>query len=163
MKGLAKFIVVFLIIISVLVTVRLICRDSPNKNLTKVIRVIDGDTIIVNLEGKDESVRLIGIDAPETGECFNKEATDEIKKLIAEKNIVLESDSTQNNRDKYNRLLRYIFLEDNTFVNKIMIDEGFASEYTYLNSAYKYQTNFQESQKFAKTNNLGLWSSCPTQ
>lgn len=148
--------------------------DSPTPsvqvlNTNKVIKVIDGDTIQVNIEGKTESIRLIGIDTPETVDprttvqCFGMEASNKSKELLTGKNVLLEADSTQGERDIYNRLLRYIFLEDGTNVNKLMILEGFAHEYTYQSNPYKYQNEFKLAETEARENKRGLWAdnACP--
>lgn len=129
----------------------------------KVVKVIDGDTISVDISGKTETIRLIGINTPETVdprkpvECFGKEASNRAKEVLTGKSVKLEADSAQSERDKYNRLLRYVFLEGGTNFNKMMISEGFAYEYTY-NLSYKYQTEFKQSEKEAKTAQRGLWA-----
>lgn len=127
-----------------------------------VIKVVDGDTIDVSINGKTERIRLIGINTPETVdprkpvECFGKEASDKAKALLNSKKVYLESDITQGELDKYNRLLRYVFLEDGTNFNLLMIKEGYAYEYTY-NTPYKYQAEFKEAQKYAENTKAGLW------
>ena len=132
-------------------------------NTVLVTRVVDGDTIEVSLNGKKEMVRLIGIDAPETVdprktiECFGKEASEKTKEILNGKIITLESDPTQGNRDKYGRLLRYVFINELN-INKLMISEGFAHEYTYQSNPYKYQSEFENAQKQAKKSRVGLWS-----
>lgn len=136
---------------------------EKEKETVKVLRVIDGDTIEVSLNNKKEMVRLIGIDAPETMdprktvECFGKEASNKTKEILTGKTIILESDPTQGNRDKYQRLLRYVILEDGTNFNKLMISEGFAHEYTYQSNPYKYMEEFKNAQRDAREKNLGLW------
>lgn len=128
-----------------------------------VSRVIDGDTIDISIDGKVERLRLIGIDTPETVdprkpvECFGVEASNKAKTLLIGKKVSLESDGSQGELDKYNRLLRYVFLEDGTNINLLMIKEGYAHEYTY-NLPYKYQTEFKNAQKQAEANKAGLWS-----
>lgn len=132
-------------------------------NLYNVTSVIDGDTIRVVINGKNETLRLIGIDTPEAVnprkpvQCFGKEASAKAKSLLSGKSIRLESDITQGERDKYQRLLRYVFLEDGTNFNKLMINEGYAHEYTY-NVPYKYQSEFKQAQKEADENKRGLWA-----
>jgi micrococcal nuclease len=133
-------------------------------NLYSVVRVVDGDTLVVNIDGKEETLRLIGIDTPETVDprkavqCFGLEASNKAKDILSGKKISLENDPTQGDRDKYERLLRYVFLEDGTNFNLYMIKEGYAYEYTY-NTPYKYQTEFKGAQKSAQENQKGLWSS----
>lgn len=128
----------------------------------EVVKVVDGDTVDVSINGKIERIRMIGIDTPETVDprkpvqCFGVEASNKTKALLSGKKVVLESDSTQGERDKYNRLLRYVFLEDGTSFGLLMIREGYAHEYTY-NIPYKYQTEFKDAQKEAMQNKAGLW------
>jgi micrococcal nuclease len=134
------------------------------KEFYKVTKVIDGDTINVDVNGKSETIRLIGIDSPETVDprkpvqCFGKEASDKAKETLTGKDVSLEIDPTQGERDKYNRLLRFVFLEDGTNFNKFMISEGYAHEYTYQSNPYKYQKEFKDAQKSAMENKKGLWA-----
>lgn len=140
-------------------------QASSTKETAEVLRVIDGDTIEVSLNNKKETIRLIGIDAPEIVdprekvECFGKEASDKAKEILTGKTITLESDPTQGERDKYGRLLRYVFINGENF-NKLMLREGYAHEYTYQSNPYKYQLEFIQAAKEARENNRGLWSSC---
>lgn len=128
-----------------------------------VTQVVDGDTLKINLNGKAETLRLIGMDTPETVDprkpvqCFGKEASNKAKELLAGKKISIESDSTQGDRDKYGRLLVYVRRDDGLFYNKHMIEQGYAHEYTY-NLPYKYQTEFKAAQKAAQEALRGLWS-----
>lgn len=141
---------------------------SEDKTLYSVVKVIDGDTVIVLIDGKNETLRLIGIDTPEMVDprkpvqCFAKEASEKAKNTLTGQKVRLESDQTQGDKDKYNRLLRYIFLADGTSFNKMMIEQGFAHEYTY-NLPYKYRDEYISAQKNAKANDLGLWApdACP--
>lgn len=140
-----------------------IVEASKSSELVKVTKIVDGDTIKVEINNQIETVRLIGIDTPETKDprktvqCFGKEASEKTKELLENKMVRLEADSTQTDRDKYSRLLRYIYLTDGTFINKKLIEEGFAFEYTYQ-IPYLYQEEFKAAQKLAETNNLGLWN-----
>ncbi|MBU0975482.1 MAG: thermonuclease family protein [Patescibacteria group bacterium] len=126
-----------------------------------VVSITDGDTIKIDYEGKIEKVRLIGIDTPESKhpskgvECFSKEATEKMKSLVEGKQVRIEFDETQDKRDKYDRLLLYIWQKD-TFINKEMILGGYAHEYTY-NLSYKYQEELKSAEKEARENNKGLW------
>ena len=130
---------------------------------SRVIRVIDGDTIQANMQGKVETIRLIGINTPETVdprkpvECFGREASAKTKELIEGKTVKIETDPTQDTHDKYSRLLAYIFLEDGTNINKKLIEEGYAYEYTYERS-YKFQTEFKTAQHDAEQQKKGLWA-----
>ena len=137
--------------------------ESSDEEFLKVVDVIDGDTIKVDIGGNIETLRLIGMDTPETVDprkpvqCFAEEASNQAKKMLAGNQVKLEADETQGERDKYDRLLRYVFLEDGTFYNEYMIAEGFAHEYTYQSNPYKYQADFQKSEKNARENKKGFW------
>lgn len=139
-------------------------KQSPN-TLYKVVSVIDGDTIKVDINGEIETLRLIGMDTPETVDprkpvqCFAVEASNKAKEILTDKEVRLEADSTQGERDKYNRLLRYVYLENGTFYNQLMIEEGYAHEYTYQSNPYKYQEAFQTAENNAREQEKGLWDS----
>ncbi len=127
-----------------------------------VVRVIDGDTIVVNINGNDEKVRLIGVNTPETVDprkpvqCFGREASNFVKNMLTGKTVRLDSDSTQSNRDKYGRLLRYVYLGD-ILVNEEIISSGYGYEYTYQ-IPYQFQKEFKASENYARDGNLGLWA-----
>lgn len=144
-------------------------ENVSTTQLYSVVRVVDGDTIDVIIDGKTERLRLIGINTPETVdprkpvECFGREASNRAKELFDSKSVSLESDSSQGERDKYGRLLRYVFLENGSNFNLKMIEEGYAYEYTY-DGPYKYQQEFKLAQKKAETDKSGLWgASCAGQ
>lgn len=126
-----------------------------------VIKVIDGDTIELDNE---EKVRYIGIDTPETVDpwrgvgCFGKEASDINKSLVADKRVILVKDVS--NRDKYGRLLRYVYLEEgNILVNEYLVKQGFAKAYTYPPDV-KFSDLFIQAEKEARENKRGLWGKC---
>lgn len=128
-----------------------------------VIKVSDGDTIKITLNGKPETVRLIGVDTPETVDprkpiqCFGMEASNKTKELVEHQQVRLESDPTQADRDKYGRLLRYVFLSNGEMLNEILIRDGYGFEYTYK-VPYLKQKKFKAAEKDAKENKKGLWS-----
>ncbi len=131
-----------------------------------VIRVIDGDTIeVMDNAGAELKVRLIGIDTPElaqagkAAECFADEAKSQITLLLYGQIVELRSDPTQADRDRYDRLLRYVISKDGSNVNLEMIREGFAYEFTY-DEPYLYQTEFKLAAQSAQALNLGLWREC---
>lgn len=138
--------------------------ESSTRTQATVTRIIDGDTVEVYLNGEElETVRLIGIDTPETQhpskpvQCFGEKASQKAQEELGGKRITLEYDSTQGRRGTYGRLLAYIHLPDGTNFNKQMIEEGYAYEYTY-NTPYKYQDAFKEAERSARLNNRGLWA-----
>lgn len=141
--------------------------EMDKKKLFKIVKVTDGDTITAIIRGKNESIRLLGIDTPETVDprkpvqCFGKAASDKMKSLVLGKYVKLVDDSTQGNRDKYKRLLRFVYLPDSkaTFVNGEMVKQGFA--FSYKEYPTKMLEKFNNFEKYARENNLGLWGSCP--
>lgn len=128
-----------------------------------VSSVVDGDTVKINMNGKIQTFRLIGLDTPETVDprkdvqCFGVEASNKAKELLIGKKVRVEIDSSQGTYDKYNRSLGYIYLESGLFYNKYMIEQGYAHEYTY-GTPYKYQAEFKTAQKAAQTSKLGFWA-----
>lgn len=138
-------------------------NPAPQYAYYSVTSVVDGDTIKVNINGTVETLRLIGMDTPETVDprklvqCFGKEASNKAKELLVGTKVRLEKDSTQGELDKYGRTLAYVYREDGLFYNKYMIEQGYAHEYTY-NTPYKYQVEFKAAQKSAQENQRGLWS-----
>ncbi|HTK04571.1 MAG TPA: thermonuclease family protein [Candidatus Eisenbacteria bacterium] len=136
---------------------------QPARDLHKVVKVVDGDTVDIDIDGKTERIRIIGINTPETVdprrpvECFGKEASARAKQLLDGKSVRLEADPSQGERDKYDRLLRFVFLEDGTDFGKTMIKDGYAYEYTY-DSPYKYQSAYKAAQRDAESGKRGLWA-----
>ena len=128
-----------------------------------VVKVVDGDTIEVEKDGKVVKVRLIGIDTPEVVDprkvvqCFGREASAEAHRLLDGQSVSLETDPSQDTHDKYGRLLAYARLPDGTFFNEHMIAAGFAHEYTY-HVPYKYQARFKAAEKTAREAEQGLWA-----
>lgn len=129
-------------------------KNNIDYDWVELNRVIDGDTIEVKIGEIIESVRLIGIDAPEMEEKTQQKAIiskNYLENLLLNKKIRLEKDETQNDRDIYQRLLRYVFLEDGTLINKKMIEANMADEYTFK-IPYKYQTEFKELESLETRN-----------
>ncbi|KKR39546.1 MAG: hypothetical protein UT72_C0006G0005 [Candidatus Woesebacteria bacterium GW2011_GWB1_40_101] len=127
---------------------------TADAGLVKVTKVIDGDTVVLE---NGQTVRYIGIDAPETkGECFATESTNKNKELVLGKVVKLEKDVSET--DRYKRLLGYVYVND-IFVNDYLVRDGYARVYTYPPDV-KYKDKFLESEKYARENNLGLWSKC---
>jgi len=129
-----------------------------------VVRVVDGDTIVARVDGVEEKVRLIGIDTPETKkedspvECFGPEASAYTESLLPEGMAVhLERDVEA--RDRYGRLLAYIYLTDGTFVNLAIVREGFANVLT-IPPNVTHADQFVAAARAAQAADAGLWSGC---
>jgi len=137
------------------------CIGSSPAETSKVFtvkRVIDGDTIELD---NGVTVRYIGIDTPETkhpskpGEYFGKEATEYNRKLVEGKKVKLVFDVQE--KDKYGRLLAYVYLPDGTFVNAELVKGGYAQVATFPPNV-KHQELFLKLQREAQRENRGLWS-----
>lgn len=150
--------------------------DTPNIDLTgkdknrverqtgyTIKKVVDGDTVDIVKDDIVTRVRLIGVNTPETVdprkevECFGKEASAYTKKEIDGADVSIETDSTQSTYDRYGRMLAYIYDENGEMLNRKLIANGYAYEYTY-DTPYKYQKEFKSLQEFAKNEKRGLWA-----
>ena len=153
----------------VLVLVVLVgCRSTPKPLPTGeavIVKVVDGDTVIVRIDAKEESVRLLGINTPETVkknwpiECYGPEASKFAKSLLPPGTTVrLERDIEA--RDAYNRLLAYIYRKDDgLFINLELMRQGDAREMSFKpNTAHA--TDFHEAATVAEAAGRGLWSAC---
>lgn len=133
-----------------------------------VVRAVDGDTLVVDINGTSTKVRLIGLDTPETVDprkkvqCFGKEASDKMKQLVSVGYVRLEEDASQGTYDKYGRRLAYAYVPadsrpEGIMLNLYMIAEGYGHEYTY-NLPYKYQAEFKAAETQAREGKRGLWA-----
>lgn len=142
--------------------------STPQYEWYSVVKVVDGDTVTISMNGKNVTLRLIGLDTPETVDprkpvqCFGKEASGKMKRLLSGKSVRLEKDPSQGDLDKYGRLLAYVYTptsvrSEGVLVNEYMIAEGYGHEYTY-NLPYKYQAEFKEAERMAREQKKGLWA-----
>ena len=138
---------------------------SGERGHATVVRVVDGDTLVVRVGGTEESVRLIGIDTPETVapgrpvECYGAEASDHLEALTpAGTDVRLERDVEA--RDVYDRLLAYVYRAgDGLFVNRAQVEGGYAEAKDYPpNSAHRAE--LQQVQATARAGGTGLWGAC---
>lgn len=132
-----------------------------------VTRIIDGDTIKVAINNTEETVRIANINTPETVhpnkivECYGKEATQKITDLILDKTIVLKADQTQQDRDRYGRLIRYVFLnsdQTSADIGLTLVSEGYAHASHYGNTPHEYFELYESAQKKAQIEQKGLWN-----
>ncbi|MDP9237899.1 MAG: thermonuclease family protein [Chloroflexota bacterium] len=99
------------------------CADPATLTAARVIRIVDGDTLHVELNGRDETVRLYGINATEVGQPCSAEATARLKELAGTQ-VLLRPDARD--RDRYGRLLRYIYSASGLSIDAELVDEGLA-------------------------------------
>lgn len=138
--------------------------NNPAPGYYRVIRTEDGDTITVDMNGTEERIRFIGVDTPETQDprkpvqCFGRAASEFTKMLIGQNPVRLESDPLSSNRDRYNRLLRYVYLPDGKLVQAKIIKEGYG--FAYVSFPFTKSDEFLAYQTEAREHNRGLWASC---
>jgi micrococcal nuclease len=167
MKGLLKKLLPLIIILALALPLH--ARETA-----KVLKVVDGDTLRISYKGREESLRLIGIDTPEsrvnprakresqrTGEdlktiiTMGKEATEYVKGLVKQgEQIRVEFDVQA--RDKYRRLLCYVYLSNGKMLNEEIVKAGYANLLT-IPPNVKYQDRFLKAYREAREDRRGLW------
>jgi micrococcal nuclease len=135
---------------------------APGRESARVVRVVDGDTIDVELGGATLRVRYIGVDTPETVDprrpvgCFGQEASDSNKALVDGMQVELEKDVSET--DSFGRLLRYVYV-GGEMVNEVLVREGYAQVSTFPPDV-KYVDRFLAAQREAREADRGLWGAC---
>ncbi len=130
----------------------------------KVLDDVDGDTIKVEIKGKEETVRFLGIDTPETKDprkgvqCFGHDASAFTKSMIMGQAVRLVRDPQEGDRDMYNRLLRYVYLPNGSNLNALLVVNGYAFSYERFPTSQSERLNLLE--KDARDHKRGLWESC---
>ncbi len=125
----------------------------------KVRYVVDGDTIILE---SDQHVRLLGVDTPEIKSEYNpreeyyaRQAKQFVEQVIAGKMVFLESEDAQAPFDKYGRRLAYVYLEDQTLLNRELVQQGYGEAIRFF--PYKFKGEFLILEKQAQNEKLGMW------
>lgn len=139
-----------------------IVHSIPYDGPYEVVKIVDGDTVKLLMNGETTTVRLIGIDTPESVHP-NKEknvpegtlASDHTKELLEDKLVYVEYD--EDPTDHYGRVLAYLYLDENTMVNAQILADGYAEVMTVAPND-KYAEYFQMLEDEAKSNNVGLWA-----
>lgn len=134
----------------------------PDGTITaRLVRVVDGDTIRVALDGREEPVRYIGVNTPEVHhprrgeEPFGREATEANRRLLGDGDVRLAFDVER--RDRYGRLLAYVYLPDGTFVNARLVELGFAQVMTVPPNV-AHAEEFLALERAAREARRGLWA-----
>jgi len=138
--------------------------SPPEQGVARVERVVDGDTIKVLIDGREETVRYIGVDTPETKkpgtpvQCFGERASAENERLVEGQNVRLVTGAEP--RDRYGRLLAYVRRErDDAFVNERLLRAGFARTLTIAPND-RYAARFRLAESSARATRAGLWGQC---
>jgi micrococcal nuclease len=126
----------------------------------QVVRVVDGDTIVVDVDGQVVTVRYLGVNTPETvdpgrpAQCYGREATARNAALVAGREVHLDAD--REDRDRFGRLLRYVWV-GGTMVNYVLVEEGYADIEPY---EIRYADGFRRLRDAALEQRRGLWGAC---
>lgn len=132
--------------------------------LYRVSRFVDGDTIAVDMDGHQEKVRFIGVDTPETHkpntpvQCYGPQAAAFTRHTIGKNRVRLASDPLSTDRDRYGRLLRYVYLPGGADVNELLIRDGYGFYYPYF--PFSKSDLFASDEQAATTARKGLWAHC---
>ncbi|MCA9349511.1 thermonuclease family protein [Candidatus Saccharibacteria bacterium] len=134
-------------------------QQSTDKTLHLVIEVVDGDTIKADYGGEVEVVRFVGLDTPElsSNDCYAQEAKDYLIERVKGQMVELIEDQTQGDRDRFGRLLRYVYLGQE-LINQTMIEQGFG--YAFTDYGAEKMDQFIVYQQIAQNKQVGLWGSC---
>ena len=139
-------------------------QSTSQKSGPTVVRVVDGDTVVLRIDGRQERVRLIGMNTPESVdprrpvECLGKEASKKAAEILTPGLAVrTEADPTQDVRDRNGRLLLYLWTPDGVLFNEQMISLGYANEYTFA-APYRFQARFKAAEREARAAKRGLWA-----
>lgn len=131
----------------------------------RVVAVVDGDTIKVSIKGRTETVRLIGVDTPETKkpgapvQCYGPEATAATTKAVAGAQVRLTKDRVAGDRDRWGRLLRYVSVKGQD-LGEYLLRSGAARAYAYKNQRYAKRVTYERIQSRARSAKTGMWGSC---
>lgn len=138
--------------------------ETGQPGLYRVEQVSDGDTIVVDMNGRDERIRLIGVDTPETHkpnapvQCYGPAASAFTQRTLKNQRVRLVSDPLSTNRDGYDRLLRYVYLTDGRLLNELLIQQGYGFYYPYF--PFTKSQTFDAAQAKARLEQRGLWANC---
>ncbi|YCK79663.1 thermonuclease family protein (plasmid) [Arthrobacter sp. D3-18] len=128
-----------------------------------VEKVVDGDTIRISCNGTSTRVRLVGINAPESVkgdapvECGGPEASIYLHSLLDGQQVFLSADPAQGVRDKYDRLLAYVWTTDGTLTNRTILEQGHA-EATGYGKPFAYSEDFTAAADHARRSKAGRWN-----
>lgn len=153
------------VVVAAVLTVAAIAGGAPRADAAvltaRVTRIVDGDTIKVVTRGFDDTVRFIGIDTPERGRCYAREATARLAgRIPVGASVRLETDPTQKTRDRYGRLLAYVYRgerSDAASVNRALVALGAARVYVYNDIPFRFAAAFRAAERSARAANAGLW------
>jgi micrococcal nuclease len=132
-------------------------RKDKSKAVVPVVTVHDGDTVSIVVEKKKEKIRLIGIDAPETGQKpWGEKAKQYLESLISASGWRVKMEFDVEKRDQHGRILAYLWTTDGILINLVMVKNGYAMLYTFPPNV-RYSDELRKGQKEARDRRLGIW------
>jgi micrococcal nuclease len=138
---------------------------TENEVLITILKVVDGDTVDISIDGQTERVRLIGVNTPETKhptkpiECFGPEASAYMTQLLP-KGTIMRIERDTEARDRYGRMLLYLYRDsDNLFINLDLVTRGYGNPMSIEPNTF-HRTDFVHAAALAEVANVGLWKAC---
>ncbi|MEC5425145.1 thermonuclease family protein [Virgibacillus sp. C22-A2] len=138
-------------------------NNSMQQNSTSFVRVVDGDTLIASIDGTEEYVRLLLVDTPETKhpdkgkQPYGEEASMLMENTFSPSDPIKLEYGTEK-RDKYDRILAYVYTEEGEMFNEMLLEEGLARVAYVFPPNDKYVDEFRKLEQVAKDREIGIWS-----
>lgn len=157
-----KSVVLGIIVVGCFIVMYWLCNDiidnnDNNRDMVKFSKCVDGDTAYFIVDGKREKVRFLGVDTPEYDEEYGSVSSNyTCDRLSKAQDIYLEYDSNSKRRDKYDRLLAWVFVDNSNFSIEL-VEKGYA-RVRYIYSDYKYNDKLCDGEYKAYSNRLGIWN-----
>ena len=155
-------------LVAVVLSLLMSCGNSTtskNEVLITILKVIDGDTVDIDINGRTERVRLIGVNTPETKhptkpiECFGPEASAYMTELLP-KGTTVRIERDVEARDRYGRMLLYLYRDsDNLFINLDLVSRGYGTPMSIEPNTF-HRNDFVQAAALAEVSNVGLWKAC---
>ncbi|NCV74785.1 hypothetical protein EBW23_02425 [bacterium] len=155
-------------LVAVVLSLLMSCGNSTtskNEVLITILKVVDGDTVDIDINGRTERVRLIGVNTPETKhptkpiECFGPEASAYMTELLP-KGTTVRIERDVEARDRYGRMLLYLYRDsDNLFINLDLVSRGYGTPMSIEPNTF-HRNDFVQAAALAEVSNVGLWKAC---
>lgn len=159
---LVEFVIALTLITVVVVGAKELALPNESIEGIQLIGCVDGDTAKLKINGQSETVRFLAIDTPETKhpskgvEPYGKEASNYTCEALENASVIrIEYDSNSETRDKYNRVLAWVFVDEKLLQEELL--KNGLGKVAYLYGNYSYLDKLSEAEKYAQSNSLGIW------
>ena len=129
--------------------------DDPDRR-GLVVGIVDGDTLDVRVLATRERVRVLGIDTPERGSCFSRRAAAETSRLALGRLVKLQRDSSQPERDRFDRLLAYVELPDERDLGLELVERGFARAFV-IGRPFERLKSYRKAESLGRAQRASIW------